>query len=112
MRLHKPAFTPLLPSELPQPGSLFALDAEFVAFSPPEKALQRCGGAVRLPAAAALCAALAPLYVWLGLPLWSQAAVASPLPPCLDGLPACLLAWSSAGGWRWRCGRRGWAWRG
>ncbi len=42
VRLQRPSFTPLAPSELPQPGSLFALDAEFVAFLPPEKALQRC----------------------------------------------------------------------
>jgi hypothetical protein len=41
VRLHKPTFAPLLPNELPQPGTLFALDAEFVAYSPPEKALQR-----------------------------------------------------------------------
>ncbi|KAL4430743.1 hypothetical protein ABPG75_005999 [Micractinium tetrahymenae] len=41
VRLHKPTFAPLLASELPQPGSLFALDAEFVAYSPPEKALLR-----------------------------------------------------------------------
>ncbi len=40
MRLHKATFSPLLPSELPQPGTLFALDAEFVAFSPPDKALR------------------------------------------------------------------------
>ena len=43
MRLHKPTFAPLLPTELPQPGALFALDAEFVAYSPPEKTLLRCG---------------------------------------------------------------------
>jgi hypothetical protein len=41
VRLHKATFSPLLPSELPQPGSLFALDAEFVAFAPAEKALRR-----------------------------------------------------------------------
>lgn len=41
MRLHKPTFAPLHPGELPQPGALFALDAEFVAYSPPEKALLR-----------------------------------------------------------------------
>jgi len=41
VRLHKPTFVPLGPHELPQPGSLFALDAEFVAYSPPEKALMR-----------------------------------------------------------------------
>lgn len=41
VRLHKPTFAPLLAIELPQPGSLFALDAEFVAYSPPEKALLR-----------------------------------------------------------------------
>jgi PAB-dependent poly(A)-specific ribonuclease subunit 2 len=41
VRLHKPTFAPLLPTELPQPGALFALDAEFVAYSPPEKALLR-----------------------------------------------------------------------
>ena len=41
MRLHRPTFAPLQPGELPQPGQLFALDAEFVAYSPPEKALQR-----------------------------------------------------------------------
>lgn len=41
VRLHKPTFAPPLPSELPQPGSLYALDAEFVAYSPPEKALLR-----------------------------------------------------------------------
>jgi hypothetical protein len=41
VRLHKPTFAPMLPNELPQPGTLFALDAEFVAYSPPEKALQR-----------------------------------------------------------------------
>lgn len=46
MRLHKPTFTPLLAGELPQPGSLFALDAEFVAYSPPEKALLRWGCAL------------------------------------------------------------------
>lgn len=41
VRLHKPTFAPLHPGELPQPGALFALDAEFVAYSPPEKALLR-----------------------------------------------------------------------
>ncbi|KAL4432378.1 hypothetical protein ABPG77_001677 [Micractinium sp. CCAP 211/92] len=41
VRLHKPTFVPLSGAELPQPGSLFALDAEFVAYSPPEKALLR-----------------------------------------------------------------------
>ena len=34
-------FEPLESSELPRPGMLFALDAEFVAYSPPEKVVRR-----------------------------------------------------------------------
>lgn len=39
--LHPRPFLPLKPDELPQPGDLFALDAEFVAYSPPEKIVRR-----------------------------------------------------------------------
>jgi hypothetical protein len=41
VRLHRPTFTPLGPAELPHPGLLLALDAEFVAYSPPDKRLRR-----------------------------------------------------------------------
>jgi PAB-dependent poly(A)-specific ribonuclease subunit 2 len=41
-RLHRPAFVPLSPSEdAPRPGTLLALDAEFVAYSPPERVVRR-----------------------------------------------------------------------
>eukprot|EP00887_Chlorella_sp_A99_P005338 scaffold1.g5338.t1 len=40
VRLHRPTFTPLGPEEQPRPGMLFALDAEFVAYSPPEKVMR------------------------------------------------------------------------
>ena len=39
-RLSKPTFTPLSQEEGPQPGLILGLDAEFVAFSPPSKALR------------------------------------------------------------------------
>lgn len=40
-RLHRPTFVPLSPEELPRPGQLFALDAEFVQYSPPERVVRR-----------------------------------------------------------------------
>ncbi|KAK9820479.1 hypothetical protein WJX72_010776 [[Myrmecia] bisecta] len=40
VRLHRPSFTPLGPDELPKPGALFALDAEFVALCAPEKVIR------------------------------------------------------------------------
>jgi PAB-dependent poly(A)-specific ribonuclease subunit 2 len=40
--LRRPAFVPLRADELPKPGTLLALDAEFVAYSPPERTI-RCG---------------------------------------------------------------------
>ena len=39
-RLGKPAFWPLTVDEGPRKGLLLGLDAEFVAFSPPRKALR------------------------------------------------------------------------
>ena len=36
-RLHRPSFVPLSALEAPHPGMLLGLDAEFVAYSPPEK---------------------------------------------------------------------------
>lgn len=39
-RLNKPSFTPLSQDEGPHPGLILGLDAEFVAFSPPSKALR------------------------------------------------------------------------
>lgn len=40
-RLNRPTFVPLSPEEAPGPGTLFALDAEFVAYSPPERVVRR-----------------------------------------------------------------------
>lgn len=39
-RLGKPTFWPLNAEEGPRPGLILGLDAEFVAFSPPRKALR------------------------------------------------------------------------
>jgi len=41
-KMGKPTFWPLLPSEGPAAGLVLGLDAEFVAFSPPSKALRGC----------------------------------------------------------------------
>ena len=35
-------FTPLQEDEAPQPGTVFGIDAEFVALSQPDKVLQGC----------------------------------------------------------------------
>lgn len=40
-RLHRPTFIPLEPHEIPRPGQFFALDAEFVAYSSPERIVRR-----------------------------------------------------------------------
>jgi PAB-dependent poly(A)-specific ribonuclease subunit 2 len=40
-RLNRPTFVPLSPEEIPRPGQLFALDAEFVQYSPPERIVRR-----------------------------------------------------------------------
>ena len=37
VKLKKPTFTPLGPDESPKPGTLLAIDTEFVAHSPPDK---------------------------------------------------------------------------
>lgn len=39
-RLNKPTFIPLSQDEGPRPGLILGLDAEFIAFSPPSKALR------------------------------------------------------------------------
>lgn len=96
MRLHKPTFAPLLPTELPQPGALFALDAEFVAYSPPEKALLRCGGLC-----ACVCFAFCQIERWRGRGAEEHgSAKAAWQQPVTDPLAACTVA----GVWRWRCG--------
>ena len=99
VRLHKPTFAPLLPEELPQPGSLFALDAEFVAYSPPEKALLRCA-----PAPFALCAAAAPCCVglWRDAPGVAARAVRAALAAARQrlsraGPQGTLCAWARTG---------------
>jgi PAB-dependent poly(A)-specific ribonuclease subunit 2 len=40
-RLNRPTFVPLSPEEIPRPGDVFALDAEFVQYSPPERIVRR-----------------------------------------------------------------------
>ncbi len=41
-RLERPLFTVLAEEELPRPGMVFGIDAEFVALSRPDKILQGC----------------------------------------------------------------------
>jgi PAB-dependent poly(A)-specific ribonuclease subunit 2 len=40
-RLNRPTFVPFSPEEVPRPGQVFALDAEFVQYSPPERIVRR-----------------------------------------------------------------------
>jgi len=40
-RLNRPTFVPLSPEEIPCSGHVFALDAEFVQYSPPERIVRR-----------------------------------------------------------------------
>lgn len=41
-RLDRPTFTVLRDNELPKPGMVFGIDAEFVALAHADKVLQRC----------------------------------------------------------------------
>ena len=41
-RLNAPRFVPLEPHEMPRPGTLLALDAEFVAHAPAKRARRGC----------------------------------------------------------------------
>lgn len=40
--MKSPTFRPLGEDERPAPGTLFAIDTEFVAHSPPDKAFKGC----------------------------------------------------------------------